>query len=134
MNFFVAGPGDLCVMENIKRVVTIPGNVPGTGPVLMLNMLKFADRRLYMEEYLPAFNRVMGLLEMEAKVDLVSNVLASVIADEGENWDAIAIVEYTSAEAFLTVAQSDAYRDIAEPLRLAALTDLKLYMTRRVAR
>jgi hypothetical protein len=133
LNFFVAGPGDLWVMENIKRVVTIPENVPGTGPVLMLNMLKFADRRLYMEEYLPAFNRVMGQLGMEAKVTLVSNVLAGVIAEEGEDWDAIAIVEYASAEAFLTVAQSEVYHEIAEPLRLAALADLKLYMTRRVA-
>ena len=111
-------------------VVTIPDNVQGTGPVLMLNMLKFADRRLYMEEYLPAFNRVMGMLGLEAKVNLVSNVLASVVADEGEDWDAIAIIEYSNAEAFLTVAQSDAYRDIAEPLRLAALINLKLYMTR----
>jgi hypothetical protein len=102
----------------------------------MLNMLKFRDRGLYMvymEEYLPAFNRVMGMLGMEAKVNLLSGVLASVVADEGEDWDAILIVEYTSAEAFLTVAQSDAYRDIAEPLRLAALADLKLYMTRRFA-
>ena len=119
-------------MEN-KTVITIPDTVPGTGPVLMLNLLKFADRRLYMEEYLPAFNRVMKLLGMEAKVNLVSNVLASVVADEGEDWDAILIVEYPSAEAFLTVAQSDAYHDIAEPLRVAALANLKLYMTRRFA-
>lgn len=34
------------------RVVTIPDSVHGTGPVLMLNMLKFTDRRLYVEEYL----------------------------------------------------------------------------------
>jgi uncharacterized protein (DUF1330 family) len=114
-------------------VVTIPDTVPGTGPVLMLNMLKFADRRLYMEEYLPAFNRVMGLLGMKAKVNLVSNVLACIVVDEGEDWDAIAIIEYESAEAFLTLAQSDAYRDIAEPLRLAALANLKLYMTRPFA-
>jgi hypothetical protein len=98
----------------------------------MLNLLKFKDRRLYLEEYLPAFNRVMGLLGMEAKVTLVSDVLVSVMADEGEDWDAIAIVEYPSAEVFLSVAQSDVYRDIAEPLRLAALADLKLYMTRSV--
>jgi uncharacterized protein (DUF1330 family) len=119
-------------MEN-KTVVTIPDTVPGTGPVLMLNLLKFADRRLYVEEYLPAFNRVMKLLGMEAKVNLMSNVLASVVADEGEDWDAILIVEYASAEAFLTVAQSEAYHDIAEPLRVAALANLKLYMTRRFA-
>lgn len=114
-------------------VVKIPDTVQGKGPVLMLNMLKFADRRLYMEEYLPAFNRVTELLGIEAKVNLVSNVLASVLADEGEDWDAIAIVEYPSAEAFLTVAQSEAYHEIAEPLRLAATANLKLYMTRRFA-
>lgn len=99
-------------------VVTIPENVPGTGPILMLNMLKFADRRLYIEEYLPAFNRVMKQLGLEAKMNLLSDVLASVIADEGETWDAILIVEYSSPEVFLTVAQSDAYHEIAEPLRL----------------
>jgi uncharacterized protein (DUF1330 family) len=114
-------------------VVTIPEDVQGTGPILMLNMLKFADRRIYIEEYLPAFNRVMGLLGLEAKMNLLSDVLASVVAEEGEDWDAILIVEYASAEAFLTVAQSEAYREIAEPLRLAALVNLKLYMTRSVA-
>ena len=117
----------------MMTVVTIPETVQGTGPILMLNMLKFADRRLYVEEYLPAFNRVMVLLGLKAKVSLLSNVLVSVIADEGEDWDAILIVEYESAEAFLTVAQSDEYREIAEPLRLAAVANLKLYMTRQLA-
>ncbi|QEM04990.1 hypothetical protein DIU31_016250 [Mucilaginibacter rubeus] len=131
MNFFAAGPGDLCVMENKKTVVKIPDNVPGTGPVLMVNLLKFADRRLYLEEYLPAFNRVVKTLGLEANVKLVTNVLASVVADEGEDWDAIAIVEYASAETFLTVAQSAAYHEIAEPLRLAGTAKLKLYMTRQ---
>ena len=112
-------------------MVNIPETVQGTGPVMMLNMLKFADRRLYIEEYLPAFKRVMETLALEAKVNLLNDVLASVIADEGEDWDALLIVEYQSAEAFLKVAQSDAYREIAEPLRLEALSDLKLYMTRQ---
>lgn len=118
-------------MENKKTVVKIPDTVQGKGPVLMVNMLKFADRRLYIEEYLPAFDRVVKQLGLEAKVNLVTNVLASVVADEGEDWDAIALVEYPSAEAFLTVAQSEAYHEIAEPLRLAATASLKLYMTRR---
>jgi uncharacterized protein (DUF1330 family) len=115
------------------RKVTIPDTVPGTGPILMLNMLKFADRRLYIEEYLPAFNRVMELLGMEAKMNMLSDVLANIVGDEGEDWDAILIVEYPSADAFLTVAQSDVYQEIAEPLRLSALADLKLYMTRQFA-
>ena len=115
------------------RVVTIPDTVPGTGPVLMLNMLKFADRRLYVEEYLPTFQGVMKQLGLEAKVNLFSDVLASVIADESEDWDAILLVEYADVDASLTVAQSDAYREMAEPLRLAALADMKLYMTRRLS-
>lgn len=90
----------------------------------MLNMLKFADRRLYIEEYLPAFSRAMAQLRLEAKVSLLSDVLSNVIADEGEDWDAILLVEYSSHEAFLTVAQSNIYRQIAETLRLAALKDL----------
>lgn len=81
-------------------MVTIPDTVQGTGPVLMLNLFKFADRRLYMDECLPAFHRVMELLGMETKVNLVSNVFASVVADEGEDWDAILIVGYSSAKAF----------------------------------
>jgi hypothetical protein len=56
------------------RVITIPDIVQGTGPVLMLNLVKFADRRLYTEEYLPAFNRVTELLGIEAKVNLMSDV------------------------------------------------------------
>ena len=118
-------------MENIKKkIITLPETVPGTGPVLMLNMLKFRDRRLYIEAYLPAFKRVMAVLGLEAKVNLISDILTSVVANEGESWDAILIVEYSSAQSFLKVARSDAYREIAEPLRLAALSDLSLYMTR----
>lgn len=125
-------------MENIQSiekmtVITMPDNVQGTGPVLMLNLLKFADRRLYTEEYLPAFKQVMERLGIESKLNLMSNVLVSVVADEGEDWDAILIVEYPSAEAFVTVATSEAYHDTAEPLRVAALANLKLYMTRQFA-
>lgn len=118
-------------MENIKKkLITLPETVHGTGPVLMLNMLKFRDRRLYIEEYLPAFERVMAALGLEAKINLISDILTNVVADEGESWDALLLVEYSSAQSFLTVAKSDAYRETAEPLRLAALSDLKLYMTR----
>lgn len=113
-------------------MVTFPDIEEGKGPVLMLNMLKFRDRRLYFEEYIPAFNKVVTQLGITGvKVALVTEVLGNIIADEDEVWDAIAMVEYPSAEAFKTIATSDAYRDIAEQLRLAALNDLKLFMTRR---
>ncbi|MBE9463708.1 DUF1330 domain-containing protein [Dyadobacter subterraneus] len=100
------------------------------GPVLMLNMLKFKDREYYFETYLPAFRQVtekLGITDVKAR--LVCNVVANVIAPENEAWDAILLVEYPSAKAFKTIAESDAYREIADPHRLAATADLHLYMT-----
>lgn len=100
------------------------------GPILMLNMVKFKDKRLYFEEYLPAFDRVVAQLGITgAAVKQANTVIASVIADEGEVWDAIVLVEYPSVSALKTVAESDAYRQIAEPLRIRALEGWKLFMT-----
>ena len=100
------------------------------GPVLMLNMLKFKDRQYYFETYLPAFRKVTEKLGInDVKVRLVCNVVANILAPENEMWDAIALVEYPSASAFKTIAESDAYRDIADPHRLAATDNLHLYMT-----
>lgn len=113
-------------MENIKNIEE------EKGPILMLNMLKFRDRRIYFEEYIPSFNMVIRQLGItDVKVTLVSEVLCNIIADENESWDAIAMVEYPSAEAFKAMANSKVYHEMAEPLRLAALEDLKLIMTRR---
>ena len=111
---------------------TFPDIEEGKGPILMLNMLKFRDRRIYFEEYIPAFNEVIRQLGItDVKVALVSEVLGNIIATENESWDAIAMIEYPSAEAFKAMATSKVYHEIAEPLRLAALEDLKLIMIRR---
>lgn len=100
------------------------------GPVLMLNMLKFKDREYYFETYLPAFRKVTEKLGIsDVKVRLVCNVVANLIAPENEAWDAILLVEYPSVKAFKTIAESGAYREIADPHRLAATADLHLYMT-----
>ncbi|GAA4308093.1 hypothetical protein GCM10023149_01840 [Mucilaginibacter gynuensis] len=113
-------------------MISFPDIEEGKGPVLMLNMLKFRDRQLYFEEYIPAFNKVVSQLGIEGvKVALVTEVLGNIIATEGEVWDAIVMVEYPNAETFKTIAMSAAYHDIAEPLRVAALDELKLFMTRK---
>ena len=73
----------------------------GNGPILMLNMVKFNDRRLYFEEYIPAFYQVVDELGISgAKVTLTNNVIANIVAAEGEVWDAIVLVEYPSVGAF----------------------------------
>ena len=100
------------------------------GPVLMLNMLKFKDREHYFETYLPAFHKATEKLGInDVKIRLVCNVAANIVAPENEAWDAILLVEYPSAKAFKTIAESDAYRDIADPHRLKATANLHLYMT-----
>jgi hypothetical protein len=100
------------------------------GPVLMLNMLKFKDRDHYFNIYLPAFKEVTKKLGFgDVKIRLVSNVAAAIIAPPEQDWDAILLVEYPSAKAFKTIAESDVYRELADPHRLAATADLHLYMT-----
>ncbi|GAA4924505.1 hypothetical protein [Mucilaginibacter defluvii] len=100
------------------------------GPVLMLNMLKFKDRAHYFEVYLPAFQKVTEQLGIKnVKPRLLSNVVANILAPETETWDAILLVEYPSAQAFKTIAESEAYQQIANPHRLEATAELRLYMT-----
>jgi uncharacterized protein (DUF1330 family) len=114
-------------------IITLPNIEPGQGPVLMLNMIKFKDKKVYFEQYIPAFNRVVQQLGIEGvSVKMVSEVVANIMADEDEQWDEIVVVEYPNAEAFITIAQSDVYRQIADPLREAGTAELKLFMTRKI--
>ncbi|MFD0792127.1 hypothetical protein ACFQZX_00780 [Mucilaginibacter litoreus] len=100
------------------------------GPVLMLNMLKFKDREHYFKTYLPAFRKVTEELGINGvKLRLACNVEANIIAPENEAWEVILLVEYPSAKAFKTIAESDVYQDIANSHRLAATAELNLYMT-----
>ncbi|MFB0497288.1 uncharacterized protein (DUF1330 family) [Mucilaginibacter sp. OAE612] len=121
--------GDLCVMEEIK----FPDIKPGQGPVVMLNLIKFKDKKVYFEDYIPAFGQVVQQLGIEGvNVRFVSEVIANIVADEDEQWDEVVLVEYPSAEAFMTIAQSGVYQTIANPLRLAGTAELKLIMTRQI--
>lgn len=114
-------------------MITLPDFEPGQGPVLMLNLIKFKDKKIYFEEYVPAFGQVVKQLGIEGvTVKLVSEVIANVIADEHEHWNEVLLVEYPSAEAFKTIAESEVYQQIANPLRLAATAELKLLMTRKI--
>lgn len=114
-------------------VITFPNIEPGQGPVLMLNMIKFRDKKIYFEQYIPAFNQVVQKLGIEGvSVKLVSQVVANIVTNEGEQWDEIVLVEYPSAEAFMTIAKSELYHQIANPLREAGTAELKLLMTRKI--
>lgn len=111
----------------------IPEFEPGGGPVLMLNLIKFKDKKVYFEQYVPAFGQVVQQLGIEGvSVKLVSEVVAGIVADQNEQWDQIVLVEYPDAEAFKTIIQSEAYQQTADPLRVAGTAELKLFMTRKI--
>jgi hypothetical protein len=117
-------------MENKNNTVKLPEFEAVQGPVVMLNMLKFKDRQHYFETYLPAFRKVTETLGIpDVKVRLVGNVVANILAPENEVWDAILLVEYPSAQAFKTIAESNVYHDLANAHRLTATDTLHLYMT-----
>lgn len=116
-------------MEDIK----FPDIKTGQGPVLMLNLVRFKDKKVYFDEYIPAFGQVVKQLGIEGvNVKFVSEVVANIIANENDQWDEVVLVEYPSAEAFMTIVQSEIYQTIANPLRIAGTAELKLIMTRQI--
>jgi uncharacterized protein (DUF1330 family) len=87
------------------------------GPIVMVNLLKFKDRSSYKDgraddatgreaydryaaEMLP-FVKAHG-----GRVIFVGPVKSLVIGNVEEGWDAVALVEYPSSEAFVKIAMS----------------------------
>ena len=87
------------------------------GPIVMVNLLKFKDRSSYKDgraddatgreaydryaaEMLP-FVKAHG-----GRVIFVGPVKSLVIGNVEEEWDAVALVEYPSSEAFVKIAMS----------------------------
>lgn len=96
------------------------------GPVVMLNLLKFvpgdgeATYRRYGEAVLPIVAGLGGRLLWQGRADSV------VIGDgSADGWDAVALVEYPSRQAFIAMVSSPEYQAIAG-LRSDALADSRL--------
>lgn len=100
-----------------------------TGPVVMLNLLRFVpDGGLetyvqYGEGVAPLLERVGARIIWQGRGDSV------VIGDDGADaWDAVALVEYPSRRAFLDMVSSPEYQAIADR-RTNALLDSRLIAT-----
>jgi len=106
------------------------------GPIVMLNLLKFAERATYSanhnepertgeEAYAvyseTALQKVAGA---GGSLFFMSPAHASVIGPEGE-WDLVALVRYPSKQAFLTMVADPEYLACAHH-RAAALADSRL--------
>jgi uncharacterized protein (DUF1330 family) len=122
--------------EQLERLASASGR----GPIVMVNLLRFKDRagppdeglsgaeayRLYAAAIPPFLARVGGRLVAAAACH------ESVIGPAEAEWDAVALVEYPSAEAFLAMAGNPAYLAI-HVHRVAALADSRLILSTQVA-
>lgn len=94
------------------------------GPVVMLNLLRFADGgRARYAEYLRAAAPFLAAAGGE-----VVHLGAGATALVGDAWDAVLLVRYPSRAAFLGMVSDPAYQAIT-PLRREALADAVLQAT-----
>lgn len=101
------------------------------GPVVMINLLKFKDKADGEEGTgAEAYNRygqaVSKLLAARgARIVWSGRPSGVLVGSEADLWDAVALVEYPSVQAFVEMATSDDYRKIHHH-REAGLADTRL--------
>ena len=117
-------------------------DLPDGQPFYMVNLLRFRDiaayadgvtpagktgQEAYFQGYLPGFAAVAKELDLEGIQPIFAGMVTGLVAGPpDELWHATAIVAYPDFSAFRRVAESDAYRQIADPHRRAALADWRL--------
>jgi len=103
-------------------------------PVVMLNLLKFAERasgdgdgaESGRDSYARYGERVRSMLERTgARVLWQGRADSVVIGGDADDWDAVILVEYPSRKAFLDMTSSPQYREVSKD-RSAGLADSRL--------
>ena len=96
-----------------------------TTPVVMLNLLRFADRSGY-ETYLRA--TAPFLAKVGGEVVYAGLGSAALVAEAGQAWDAVLLVRYPSRAAFAAMVADRDYREVTK-LRSSALVEAVLQPT-----
>ena len=101
---------------------------PG-GPVVMLNLLRFAEggREAY-ARYAEAL-RTTFLPRYGAEVLYAGDGSTPLAAETGQDWDAVLLVRYPSRQAFSAMVADPEYQEVTG-LRTRALTEAVLQATR----
>jgi uncharacterized protein (DUF1330 family) len=96
-------------------------NAPDQGPVVMLNLLKFKPRDGASEYNKYGSSAVQMVEDRGGKVLWMGRVDQTLIGDlDADAWDAIALVQYPSRQAFIDMTTSKEY-DAAHEHRESAL-------------
>ena len=100
---------------------------PG-GPVVMLNLLRFADGgRASYTEYARHLSETF-LDRFGAEVIYAGDGSTAMVAEDGQAWDAVLLVRYPSREAFSRMVADPEYQTVTH-LRAQALTEAVLQAT-----
>ena len=115
----------------------IQNQVDKTGPVRMLNLLKYRENADYSghpgedpcsgrEAYERYREYAVPLVETYGgAVIFSSNSLRTIIGPEADHWDEVLLAEYPSVKAFVEMASSEKYQSFAYH-RAAAVSDSRL--------
>jgi uncharacterized protein (DUF1330 family) len=95
------------------------------GPVVMLNLLRFADRSGY-ETYLRA--TAPFLAKVGGEVVYAGLGGDALVAEAGQAWDAVLLVRYPNRAAFAAMVADRDYREVTK-LRANALVEAVLQPT-----
>jgi uncharacterized protein (DUF1330 family) len=93
------------------------------GPVVMLNLLRFA--RTY-QEYARA--AAPFLEKYGAELIYSGQGSTALVAEDGQAWDVVLLVGYPSREVFLQMVRDPGYQEVTA-LRTSALTEAVLQAT-----
>ena len=98
------------------------------GPVVMLNLLRFADggRELY-DRYAAALSDTY-LPRYGGEVLYAGDGSTTLVAEEGQAWDAVLLVRYPSRAAFSAMVADPEYQEVTG-LRTRALREAVLQAT-----
>jgi uncharacterized protein (DUF1330 family) len=109
-------------------------------PVVMLNLLKFAERSggngagSGRDSYGRYGDRVRSMLEqVGGRVLWQGRADSVVIGGEADDWDAVILVEYPSRKAFIEMMSSPKYQEVSKD-RTAGLADSRLIAMTEVYR
>jgi uncharacterized protein (DUF1330 family) len=110
--------------KDIKRYLE---EDPG-GPVVMLNLLRFTeDGRESYARYAQALEETF-LPRYGAEVLYAGDGSTSLVAEQGQDWDAVLLVRYPSRSAFSRMVADPEYQEVTS-LRTDALEEAVLQAT-----
>jgi len=110
--------------SDLKRLLA---EDPG-GPVVMLNLLRFADGgRAAYDAYARQLSETF-LARYGAEVLYAGDGSTVLVAEPGQDWDAVLLVRYPSREAFSRMVADPEYQEVTG-LRTQALTEAVLQAT-----